>query len=187
MKDTIIIVEGAQGAGKTTFTNYLREKMSATDLYRLTGIKDKTETGHKKIEKKYLKLLEYIEACEDVNMIFDRTFFTEEIYGRLGFKSYSFTETYKKLLNKLDSLNFNIYLVILYLKDTKVFEERIKRDKHQYQAFDVQSSINQQNEYLKLADEVEKETKNIKVIRFNGDNSNTFKSQIDEQFGELFK
>ena len=27
MKDTIIIVEGPQGAGKTTFTNYLREKM----------------------------------------------------------------------------------------------------------------------------------------------------------------
>ena len=90
MKDTIIIVEGPQGAGKTTFTNYLREKMSATDLYRLTGIKDKTEAGHKKIEKKYLKLLEYIEACEDVNMIFDRTFFTEEIYGRLGYKPYSF-------------------------------------------------------------------------------------------------
>lgn len=187
MKDTIIIVEGAQGAGKTTFTNYLREKMSATDLYRLTGIKDKTETGRKKIEKKYLKLLEYIEACEDVNMIFDRTFFTEEIYGRLGFKSYSFTDTYKKLLNKLDSLDFDIYLVILYLKDTKVFEERIKRDKHQYQAFTVESSIKQQNEYLKLAEEVEKETKNIKVVRFNGDNSNTFKKQIDEQFGYLFK
>ena len=51
MKDTIIIVEGPQGAGKTTFTNYLREKMSATDLYRLTGIKDKTETGHKNRKK----------------------------------------------------------------------------------------------------------------------------------------
>ena len=48
-KDTIIIVEGPQGAGKTTFTNYLREKMGATDLYRLTGIKDKT--GHRGVEK----------------------------------------------------------------------------------------------------------------------------------------
>ena len=67
------------------------------------------------------------------------------------------------------------------------FAERIKRDKHQYQEFNVQSSINQQNEYLKLADEVEKETKNIKVVRFNGDNSDTFKKQIDEEFGELFK
>lgn len=187
MKDTIIIVEGPQGAGKTTFTNYLREKMSATDLYRLTGIKDKTEAGHKKIEKKYLKLLEYIEACEDVNMIFDRTFFTEEIYGRLGYKPYSFDDTYKMLLEKLDKLNFNIYLVVLYLKDTSVFEKRIKRDKHQYQAFNVESSIKQQNEYLKLADEVKKDAKNIKVIRFNADNNETFTKQIDEQFGYLFK
>lgn len=187
MKDTIIIVEGPQGAGKTTFTNYLREKMGGTDLYRLAGIKDKTETGLKKIETKYLKLLEYIKSCEDVNMIFDRTFFTEEIYGRLGYKPYSFTETYNMLLSKLDSLDFDIYLVVLYLENTDVFEKRIKRDKHEYQAFNVQSSINQQNEYLKLADEVESNTKNIKVIRFNSDNSETFTKQIDEQFGNLFK
>ena len=65
MKDTIIIVEGPQGAGKTTFTNYLREKMSATDLYRLAGIKDKTETGHKKIEKKYMeRWLSWLKALD---------------------------------------------------------------------------------------------------------------------------
>lgn len=120
-------------------------------------------------------------------MIFDRTFFTEEIYGRLGYKPYSFDDTYKMLLEKLDKLNFNIYLVVLYLKDTSVFEKRIKRDKHQYQAFNVESSIKQQNEYLKLADEVEKDAKNIKVIRFNADNNETFTKQIDEQFGYLFK
>lgn len=44
MKDVIIIVEGPQGVGKTTFTNYLREHMAATDLYRLSGIKDRGET-----------------------------------------------------------------------------------------------------------------------------------------------
>lgn len=187
MKDTIIIVEGPQGAGKTTFTNYLREKMSATDLYRLTGIKDKTESGHQKIKNKYLKLLEYIECCKDVNMIFDRTFFTEEIYSRLGYKPYSFDDTYNMLLKKLDNLDFDIYLVVLYLEDTSVFEKRIKRDKHQYQAFNVESSIKQQKEYLKLADEVKKDSKNIKVIKFNADNSETFTKQIDEQFGFLFK
>ena len=58
MKDTIIIVEGPQGVGKTTFTNYLREKIASTDLYRLTGIKDKTEAGYLKIKRKYMKLLE---------------------------------------------------------------------------------------------------------------------------------
>ena len=51
MKDTIIIVEGPQGTGKTTVTNYLREEMSATDLYRLSGIKDRTITGKEKIRQ----------------------------------------------------------------------------------------------------------------------------------------
>ena len=76
MKDTIIIVEGPQGVGKTSVTNYLREKIVSADLYRLTGIKDKTPTGYDKIKRKYLKLLEYVENCEDVNMVFDRTFFS---------------------------------------------------------------------------------------------------------------
>lgn len=187
MKDTIIIVEGPQGVGKTTFTNYLREKMASTDLYRLTGIKDKTETGYPKIKKKYTKLLEYIENCEDVNMIFDRTFFSEEVYSRLGFKNYSFHEIYEELLKKLDTLNFEIYFVVLYLKDTSEFEKRIKRDKHEYQKFDVQSSIKQQEEYLKLADEIKKTTKNIKVIKFNTDDSINFQDKIDEKFGYLYK
>ena len=187
MKDTIIIVEGSQGVGKTTFTNYLREKIASTDLYRLTGIKDKTETGYPKIKRKYMKLLEYVENCEDVNMVFDRTFFSEEVYSRLGFKSYSFHDIYEELLKKLDSLNFEIYFVVLYLEDTSKFEERIKRDKAEYQKFEVESSIKQQEEYLKLADEIEKETKNIKVVKISTDKNEAYKEKIEKQFGYLFK
>lgn len=187
MKDTIIIVEGPQGVGKTTFTNYLREKIPSSDLYRLTGIKDKTKTGYPKIKRKYLKLLEYVDSCEDVNMIFDRTFFSEEIYCRLGYHNFSFTEIYKELLQKLDSLNYDMYFVVLYLEDVSLYEERIKRDKHAYQSFNVESSIKQQEEYLKLADEVEKNTKNIKVIKFNNENSENYKEKIDEKFGFLFR
>ncbi len=187
MKDTIIIVEGPQGVGKTTFTNYLREKIASADLYRLTGIKDKTETGYPKIKRKYIKLLEYIENCEDVNMIFDRTFFSEEVYSRLGFKSYSFHDIYEELLKKLDTLDFEIYFVVLYLEDTSEYERRIKRDKHEYQKFNVESSIKQQQEYLKLADEIENQTQNIKVIKFNTDDNENYKKKIDDQFGYLFK
>lgn len=188
MRDKIIIVEGPQGVGKTTFTNYLREKMGATDLYRLTGIKDKTITGLKKIEKKYDSLLKYIENCEDVNLLFDRTFFTEEIYARLGFKPYSFKEVYEKSLNKLDSLDFDIYLIVLYLKDTSEYERRIKRDKHQYQKFEVESSIKQQEEYLKMADEVEEKVKNINVVRFNYNGAHEDnKDRINEELSFLFE
>lgn len=72
-----IIVEGPQGCGKTTLTNYLRENIPAANLYRLTGHKDKTVTGKEKSEKMYNALLNYIKSLEgcDVNLIFDRMFF----------------------------------------------------------------------------------------------------------------
>ena len=187
MRDSIIIVEGAQGAGKTTVTTYLREKLLTTDLYRLTGIKDKTVTGHKKIKKKYDKLLEYMEACEDVNLLFDRTFFTNEIYARLGYFEYSFTETFNELLQKLDNLDFDIYLVILYLENENDFEERLKRDKPAYQKFEVESSIAQQREYFKLAEEVQNKTKNIKIVKIHNEVWEETEKQIIDNFGNLMR
>ena len=47
--------------------------------------------------------------------------------------------------------------------------------------------MRQQNEYLKLADEVEKETKNIKVIRYNTDNEGKYEDKMDTNFGFLFE
>ena len=186
MRDKIIIVEGPQGVGKTTFTNYLREKMASTDLYRLTGIKDKTETGHQKIKVKYEKLLEYMQVCKDVNLLFDRTFFTNEVYSRLGFLQYSFSNTFEELLQKLNALDFDIYLIILYLNDTNIYEKRIQRNKHSYQEFKVESSIHQQNEYLQLADEVSKKAKNVKVIKFANDNREKTHQRLQELFGDCF-
>lgn len=190
-KDVIIIVEGPQGVGKTTFTNYLREHMAATNLHRLSGIKDREQTGLAKIKRNYEKLIEYMENCSDINMIFDRTFFTNEVYSRLGYQKYSFTTVYKDLLSRLDSMKnadqYDIYLVITYLQDESLYETRIKRDKHQYQKFEVESSIMQQREYLKIADEVEAQTKNIKVIRFANDTQEMFEKNVQKYFGVYFK
>jgi len=161
--------------------------MAGTDLYRLAGIKDKTEAGLEKNQQRYKNLLEYIKNCKNINMIFDRTFFSEEIYSRLGYKPYSFSNTYKKLLEELDNLDYDIYLVILYLENTNEYERRIERDKHQYQKFDVESSINQQKAYLELADEVKENTRNIKVIKFNNNTNLNFDERMKKEFGELFK
>ena len=38
----LIVVEGAQGAGKTTVTDFLRHSLSYTNLYRLSGTSDIT-------------------------------------------------------------------------------------------------------------------------------------------------
>ena len=82
---------------------------------------------------------------------------------------------------------YDIYLVMAYLQDESLYETRVKRDKHQYQKFEVESSILQQREYLKMADEVEKQTKNIKVIRFENDTQEMFEENVQKYFGKYFK
>ena len=78
----LIVVEGPQGAGKTTVTDFIRHSLKYTNLYRLCGTSDSTPSGKKKAEEMYYDLLEYIAKLENknINLVFDRTFFTEEIW-----------------------------------------------------------------------------------------------------------
>ena len=162
--------------------------MSSTDLYRLSGIKDKTESGHEKIKIKYEKLLDYMSYCKDINIVVDSIFITNEVYSRLGYLKYSFTNTYKDLLKKLDELdNFNIFMIFLYLEDENNYSTRLKREKHSYQKFEVESSVKQQNEYLKIADEVEQATKNIKVIKFENGTMEKMEEKLEDLFSNLYK
>lgn len=169
-RGNIIIIEGPQGVGKSTMANFLRDNLASSNLYRLTGIKDKTKTGYDKNKRMYLNLLNYMEELEDteLNLIFDRTFFTEQVYCLLGFKEYKFDAVYERLVQKLNALDFNIYYVVLYLNDTSIYEKRLKRQHHQYQAFSIESSVNQQNTYLKLADNLKEA--NINVLKIATDN-----------------
>ena len=166
----IIVVEGAQGAGKTTITDYLRHSVKHTNLYRLSGISDSTMAGLEKSKRMYDDLMDYTKKMEnlDINLLFDRTFFSEENYCRLGFKEYSFTEVYNDLLDKFSKLDFDIYYITLYLEDENLFEERLKRDgkvEPAYAKFSSQSSINQQRVYLQMADEIAEKYPNINVFK----------------------
>ena len=154
-----IIIEGPQGCGKTSLANYLRETLVDSNLYRLTGNKDKTKTGKKKSETMYLALLDYMKKIEnsDVNLIFDRTFFTEQVYSQIGHKEYDFTDVYHVLLDKLGQLEFDIYYISLYLEDTSIYKTRLDREyHHNYQAFSIEESVNQQNAYKKLLEDIKK-------------------------------
>ncbi len=157
-KSRMIIIEGPQGTGKTTLANYLRENIASSNLYRLSGQKEKTIAGKKKSEEMYRYLLQYIKQMETIPMdlIFDRTFFSEEVYARLGYKEYSFTDVYEKLLDLLESCHYEIYLIFLYLENTELYQKRLARDSHHnYQSFSIDSSLAQQNAYLNLAQELE--------------------------------
>lgn len=164
-KGSIIIIEGPQGVGKSTMANFLRDNLPTTNLYRLSGIKDKTESGKEKNKIMYLGLINYMESLEEteLNLVFDRTFFSEQVYCMLGYKEYKFDDEYKRLIKKLAALDYNIYFVVLYLKDEQLYEKRLRRTHHDYQAFSLQSSVDQQNAYLKLANDIKE--KNIKVLK----------------------
>ena len=168
-KNRIIIVEGPQGTGKTTLTNYLRDNIASSNLYRLAGQKDKSLVGKYKSIEMYNALLEYMAKMQQIEMdlIFDRTFFTEEVYARLGYKEYSFTDEYNKLIKKLEylSMSYKIYLVLLYLQDENLYQTRLARDAHHnYQEFSRQNSINQQNVYRELGCELQEKSSPIEVV-----------------------
>ena len=61
----LIVVEGPQGAGKTTITDYLRYAMSYTNLYRLCGTADSSKEGKKKAEEMYEGLIRYLKDLEN--------------------------------------------------------------------------------------------------------------------------
>lgn len=181
MKSKCIIVEGPQGCGKTHLVNYLRENIPASNLYRLSGQADKSEKGKEKSKKMYYALLNYMQEIEDsdINLVFDRIFFTEEVYCKLGYKDYSFDDVYKELLEMLGKLNYDVYYISLYLKDVNIYEIRLKREHHNYQDFSLDNSINQQNTYESLLHDIKK-LKNTKVYEIAMDN-------FDEAYNEINK
>ncbi len=182
----LIVIEGPQGAGKTTITDFLRYSLSYTNLYRLSGTSDSTPTGKKKAEEMYIDLLEYMKKMENksINMVFDRTFFTEENYCRLGKKQYTFTDVYNKLLEDFSNLDFEIYYITLYLEDENLYHERLNREGkaiYKESKYEAKNSIDQQKMYLQMAEEIKEKYPNINVININNDRD------LDEVKKELRK
>lgn len=170
----LIVVEGPQGAGKTTITDFLRYSLSYTNLYRLCGTSDSTPTGKKKAEDMYVDLIEYMHKMENksINMVFDRTFFTEENYCRLGKKEYSFTDVYTRLLESFSKLDFEIFYITLYLEDKSSYNERLNREgKALFKGskFGVENSMEQQRVYLEMAEEIKAKYPNINVVNIAND------------------
>lgn len=183
-KNKLIVIEGPQGVGKTTYAEYIRERLPYTNLYRLYGTNDNSSSGLSKSYKMYKALLSYMKQLEGqgINLLFDRTFFTEFVYCNLGYKEYQFKDSFFKLLSKFAKLNFDIFYITLYLKDTNKFRERLDRGnkaKVKYAKFDISNSIDQQNEYLKVSKIIKRKYENINCFDINTDRD------IDEVYNDI--
>lgn len=161
-KNRLIIVEGPQGCGKTTLANFLRDNIASSNLFRLSGQKEKSARGKEISKSMYKALFSYLKEMENIPMdlIFDRTFFTEEVYARLGYKEYSFTDVYEDLFKELCTLNYDIYYFSLYLNNEDLYKERLDRkNHHMYQSFSVDSSVKQQDIYQDIFKEVKESSR----------------------------
>ncbi len=168
----LIVIEGPQGVGKTTVTDYLRATLKGTNLYRLSGTNDSTITGKKKSIDMYTNLLHYIKGMENnsINLIFDRTFFTEENYCRLGKKDYSFTDAYENLANEFLNFDFEIYYINLYLSNEEEYKNRLVREgkaKVDYALFSAENSIKQQEVYMQMSKEIKEKFPHVNVLDFD--------------------
>lgn len=184
--EKLIIVNGAQGSGKTTVTDYIRNKLNYTNLYRLSGTSDPSIQGKNKTIKMYENLLLYLKNMEglSINLLFDQIFITEEVYDRLGKKEYSFTKEYNYFMDKLSNLNYDIYIITLYLSKEDDYIKRLDRPgKHdvKYSLYNKENSILQQKVYLEIAEEIKEKYNNINIINIdNSKEEKIVKKEIDE-------
>ena len=121
---------------RINYSFFLMERMNNTKkaLIESAGIECEVNinslVAHSIAYMKSCNLLDYLKKMEhkSINLLFDRTFFTEENYCRLGKKSYTFTDVYDKLLDRFSKLDFEIYYITLYLADETKYSERLKRE-----------------------------------------------------------
>ena len=150
-KPKLIIVDGAQGVGKSSVSRALREKMTSTLLFSLSGVADKTKSGAWKSYEYHSSILNTIfdiSRC-DLNVILERSHLSERVFCKLGFKPYTFEEQTKALNARIKFLtvNYDVHVVILTCNKSE-YAERLKREKGEYFEFNVQSSLDQQESYL---------------------------------------
>ncbi len=180
-KSLVIIVEGPQGAGKTTLTNKLREEMTSTNLIRMSGVKDKTLTGKEKsimVHKQQLHAMNMTHHC-DINYVLDRSFLSEFLYANLGYKPYSYSEEelekdFDVILKQLNAC-FKVIFIFLEPSD-QIIESRLKRDKAEYQKFSLENSINQKRFFkeIKKMDML----KNSEILTFTDETTEQIASEI---------
>lgn len=173
----ITIIEGARGVGKSTIARMLRDGLTNTVLINMTGNNDDSGEGKDATFRHYENLLVYLgyEKFDDspFNFLFDRTFFSEQVYSSL-YKSYDFTNQFNTLLKQLDGVAKTVEVqVILLTTDQPTLERNLMRDGKAHlfgdkkYADDVYKSLNQQARYITVMKQAKEQTQNIKFTSLN--------------------
>lgn len=186
-KQKLIIINGCKGSGKSTITNWLREQMVNTNLFR--------NSGHGKITRKDIcqedATFYYFDSLLDVmiasrgcgyNFIWDSSFITEQVYCdlALGSKDYDFTNYSQSLMMKLNNRVSEYYdiCMIQLVCDHKTISNRLNgRQKGVYDniSFTSANSMREQARYLELHNGYRDKYHNISFYELNSTDENQWK------------
>lgn len=173
-KPKLILIEAPQGGGKSSSCRLLREKMPNTTLLSLSSIEDDTAFNTYLYHSGILSMLQDLSNLGS-SFVLDRSFLSNYVYYKLGFKKYDWEQEYDWLCRKLKLLEeyFDVSIFILATSKEE-YERRLnKRDKYEYIKMSSENSMKQQREYLDLFFDLKDKGFNIHVIN----NTNTSKEQ----------
>lgn len=150
-KPKLIIVEGAQGAGKSSIVQGLRDKLPYAQSITLRGNKFRDEQLSFNNHFSVLKLINETSKAHN-DYILERSYISELCYSTLysdgGFRPLSEVLTnYLKMLKDDYDITF-----VLMLSEEETFEERLVRDKGQFSdvIYESGNSMRQQDVYVSL-------------------------------------
>ena len=176
----ITIIEGARGVGKSSITRALRDGLTNTVLINNTGNNEDSIEGKNDTFKYYIHLMHYLNinivSSTPFNFLFDRIFFSEQVYSQL-YKSYDFTTQFNLLLSWLDRLGKDVEVQVIFLvADKKHIARNLEREgkahlfNDERYADSIHKSMEQMASYERLYTYSASHTTNIKYKRLDVSN-----------------
>ena len=147
-----IIVEGANGVGKSTFVEKLKNRLPNCGILKLTGLPGTTNTARVKTVAYHNAVMSYLMQIKDLPgyLILDRSYLSEQVMAKL-YKSWDFipeSESYNEQIRVA-----GLDLVFLFLGCSQEdYEVRLKRSKVEYNniGYEANKSFQQQELYMEI-------------------------------------
>lgn len=153
-----IIVEGANGVGKSTFVSKLKDKLPNCGILKLTGLPGDSETAYYKTKLYHNSVYNFMLSVKDLPgyMILDRCYLSEQVMASL-YKEWTFEDESRYYNRLIEMQKLEVTYVFLWAS-VEEFKERLKRDKVLYNDinYEVNSSITQQDKYRAIYERLPK-------------------------------